>query len=1516
LDYKVKISSIVDTTVFGISNAEFTIAPFVPSITVTVPNGGETWQAGTTEIIKWTDNIDENVRIELYKASVLNSLIIESTNSDGSKIWDIPPGLIPDTNYTVKIISVADTTVFGFSDADFTISEYLPGITVTSPNGGESWQSGIEQTIEWIDNITENVKIDLYNGGVFQTQLFASTFSDGSKFWTIPLETLPDSDYTIKITSVDDEIITDVSDANFSITAVSFITVTIPNGGESWQSGTAQTITWTDNIAENVKIELFKGGNLNYEIVTSTASDDTYIWNIPGATTPDTKYIIKISSVNDANIFDISDANFSIFAASDINIDPTSFVFNVLIDDSDTDVMTIYNTAPAGSQNLIWDIIEQEIILSVNSEVEIPIILKKSQVEFSSQMGSNDNELQRNINNFIITSSIATNSSWLSESPVNGSISPGDSQNVEIMVDAAGLAAGTYNSDLMISSNDPDEPQLVIPVELNVLPPQPIGNEIGIVTNVVDRSIHIVDVQSNSIAGPFLAGQLGTGFLLDAVITPNQQLALISNLQDNAIYFVDLSTLSSPSVIGTIDLGFRPEDIALACDGSYAIVSTDYQSRSNLAVIDVVNRSLIQSINISPRNAQAVDIGADGTVLIADFYDSKIHTMLLNLSNGILTDLNSFIEVGIEPINISTSPDGQTAIVANIGGNSLSVLRINSPGNVTLSKTISGMSKPQSIAFDHNSQRAFVVQSGTSPDQVVVLNVSSPDDVTDTGIRIPLLSNSTSGYFGVDVIGISSDDQYGYVGNPSSGVTSNSISIVDLNNYTLTGSLICDNYPLSVSLPKLTEMHTISGYVRDGSNIGVEGVAITFSNGEGDATTNSSGYYSKNVLDGYSGTATPNLSGWVFNPQYINYNNVTSNQTNQNYSGSKGLSSHFTTIWTGNPYLSMNFYITSASLDGIDLEAGDEIGIFDGEYCVGMGMLTESIPSGGYLNILASTDDPGKAGIDGFIIGNPITYKFWDSNNAIEIQTVTPSYSSPPGGTNFISQGTAVLDLLGAITSITQITDFSSGWNIFSLMVAPTDPDMLQLLNPLITAGILVKVQDEAGHAVEELPPPIGWVNNIGNHLPTEGYYLKVNSEATLNVTGSPINLPLDISLTNGWNLISYPVSIPQNALTVVQPLITSGVLVKIQDEAGNAIEELPAPIGWVNNIGNFQAGEGYYLKVNANSTLTIDEPVTLAKGNILINEQTTSKHFNLCYTGNPYAPMNIYISRADLASGSSLSAGDEIGIFDGENCVGAILLTDPIDLMDPLAMIASKDDPTTQEVDGFVEGNSISYKFWISTSSTEFDQCVEHNTLGNGTFISQGTAMLEITSILPVELTSFIAVVEKEKVILKWETATEVNNYGFEILRFTQNDKWGKIGFVDGHGNSNSPKEYSFTDKNLTGGSHFSYRLKQVDIDGSYEYSDIVEVEFVPTEFALYQNYPNPFNPSTKIKYSLPQETAVTIKVFDILGEEVMTLVNEKQEAGTYEIDFDGGNLVSGIYVYQMQAGSFSNTKKMLLMK
>ena len=187
----------------------------------------------------------------------------------------------------------------------------------------------------------------------------------------------------------------------------------------------------------------------------------------------------------------------------------------------------------------------------------------------------------------------------------------------------------------------------------------------------------------------------------------------------------------------------------------------------------------------------------------------------------------------------------------------------------------------------------------------------------------------------------------------------------------------------------------------------------------------------------------------------------------------------------------------------------------------------------------------------------------------------------------------------------------------------------------------------------------------------------------------------------------------------------------------------------------------------------------------------------------------------------------------------------------------------------------------------------------------------------LPVELNSFFGINLSNSIKLIWQTSTEINNFGFEIERSENNFNWDKIGFVAGNGNSNSPKEYSFIDDKLNKSGKYYYRLKQLDIDGGFEYSNVIEVDFVlVNEFQLHQNYPNPFNPITRISWYSPVSSWQTLKVYDVLSNEVTTLVNEFREAGKHEIKFDASNLPSGIYYYQLNSGGLVQSKKMLLVK
>ncbi len=208
-----------------------------------------------------------------------------------------------------------------------------------------------------------------------------------------------------------------------------------------------------------------------------------------------------------------------------------------------------------------------------------------------------------------------------------------------------------------------------------------------------------------------------------------------------------------------------------------------------------------------------------------------------------------------------------------------------------------------------------------------------------------------------------------------------------------------------------------------------------------------------------------------------------------------------------------------------------------------------------------------------------------------------------------------------------------------------------------------------------------------------------------------------------------------------------------------------------------------------------------------------------------------------------------------------------------------------------------------------------------NGMYSGVGTIC---SGPLPITMQSFtVQAVLKNNAKLQWTTAVELNNSGFDIERKTikEGDVWKKITFIPGSGTTTEPKSYTFEDKKLQTGT-YKYRLKQIDYNGNYEYfnagNDVVIK--APNDFSLSQNYPNPSNPKSRIEYQIPFTGKVSIKIYDLLGKEVISLVDETKEAGYYTAEFDGSNLASGVYFYRIiadgSAQRLSKTLKMILVK
>ncbi len=228
---------------------------------------------------------------------------------------------------------------------------------------------------------------------------------------------------------------------------------------------------------------------------------------------------------------------------------------------------------------------------------------------------------------------------------------------------------------------------------------------------------------------------------------------------------------------------------------------------------------------------------------------------------------------------------------------------------------------------------------------------------------------------------------------------------------------------------------------------------------------------------------------------------------------------------------------------------------------------------------------------------------------------------------------------------------------------------------------------------------------------------------------------------------------------------------------------------------------------------------------------------------------------------------------------------------------------------------NVIYYSFEFREIATNVSPKLKQLISGSLDWLSNAAGQM------PVELVSFNASVLDNAVSLNWTTATEKNNSGFAIERKENNGNYKQITFISGKGSTTERSIYSFQDKNLNPGTYV-YRLRQVDFDGSFQLSNETSVDIsIPNNFVLEQNYPNPFNPTTKIKYRLPDvgtrhALSVQLKVYDILGNEIATLVNEAKASGSYEVTFNASGLATGMYVYKLQAGSFTSIRKMMVIK
>ncbi|MCK5338254.1 MAG: T9SS type A sorting domain-containing protein, partial [Bacteroidales bacterium] len=268
---------------------------------------------------------------------------------------------------------------------------------------------------------------------------------------------------------------------------------------------------------------------------------------------------------------------------------------------------------------------------------------------------------------------------------------------------------------------------------------------------------------------------------------------------------------------------------------------------------------------------------------------------------------------------------------------------------------------------------------------------------------------------------------------------------------------------------------------------------------------------------------------------------------------------------------------------------------------------------------------------------------------------------------------------------------------------------------PLIDNSTLVKISDEAGGFVQYITGP-GWMNTIGDMNNTEGYYINLSASSSISTNGTIVIYPFDIPLITGWNIMGYPCDVSQTAMTVLQPLIDAGYLVKVIDEAGGFIQYITG-IGWLNTINTFDPGEGYYINVNTDCTLSLSDP---GKGTIpYAPPEAPATNYFASFTGNPFSPMNIVV-RDIHTDGFILEDGDEIAVYDGDLQVGSTVIS--FNGKDYHGIIARNDDPVTEIIDGFTNGDEITFKLWDKSEDMVYSNIESTHLYGDEEFKPLGT--------------------------------------------------------------------------------------------------------------------------------------------------------------------------------------------------
>ncbi len=505
---------------------------------------------------------------------------------------------------------------------------------------------------------------------------------------------------------------------------------------------------------------------------------------------------------------------------------------------------------------------------------------------------------------------------------------------------------------------------------------------------------------------------------------------------------------------------------------------------------------------------------------------------------------------------------------------------------------------------------------------------------------------------------------------------------------------------------------------------------------------------------------------------------------------------------------------------------------------------------------------------------------------------------------------------------VESLYDFYDNFNLNKIIFKP------YLLGPVSTYSLTINATNGS---VTKSPDQATY--NSGSSViltatPSPGYsFTGWSGDATGSTNPLTVTMDANKTITANFQIIQYTVSTSSNP---ANGGTTSGAGMY---NAGQSATVTATPalnfhfVNWTENGSQISSNSSYSFTVNSNRTLVanfaIDSNLPPYVVPYVSNRQTppllaNNEWYIDIEVGDIILPVtNLYAVSATLDFSASHGlievVGESAGSFLGEDL---LFFATRDNVFDSLKIMVSRSG-SQDGVNGFGAIARVKFRNKTNIPSANSIFMVTKNIKGfdplGGDVPLRGSSF-----VVPVELSSFTATVAGKNVYLNWRTESETNNYGFEIERtINGNAGWVKIGFVSGNGTSSQPNDYCYTDTELQPG-QVSYRLKQIDNDGTYTYSKIVAVngEEIPMGFTLFQNSPNPFNPVTSITYYLSQESRIKLRVFDLQGREIEILVDGVENAGQHTVSWDAKGLPSGIYLYCLESGSYREMKRALLLK